>query len=132
MKRDPAADDASYRLLIEAVVDYAIYLVDLDGRVQTWNPGGERSKGYRAEEIIGQHFSLFFPEETVVGDCLKPRSRRPRRAGRFEERAGALRKDGAGSGRVVITAVRDHPGDADRLRQGHARPDRQARRRSRR
>src|SRR3954447_7794966 len=62
-----AADDASslfqgadlYRLLVASVVDYAIFALDRSGRVRSWNPGAERLKGYRAEEILGRHFSVF-------------------------------------------------------------------------
>jgi PAS domain-containing protein len=57
-----AAIEQSYRLLVEAVVDYAIYLLYAKGRVATWNPGAERIKGYSREEAIGQPFSLFFTE----------------------------------------------------------------------
>ena len=53
----------AYELLIQAVVDYAIYMLDVEGRVASWNPGAERIKGYTAAEIIGQHFSRFYTEE---------------------------------------------------------------------
>src|SRR5262245_45255915 len=56
-------DEGRYRLLIEAVTDYAIYLLDPSGIVTTWNPGAQRFKGYAAAEIIGQHFSRFYTEE---------------------------------------------------------------------
>ncbi|MGA7520585.1 MAG: PAS domain-containing protein, partial [Pseudolabrys sp.] len=56
-------DEGRYRLLVEAVTDYAIYLLDASGIVTTWNPGAERFKGYRAKEIIGQHFSRFYTPE---------------------------------------------------------------------
>src|SRR5689334_16352106 len=52
-----------YELLIQGVVDYAIFMLDPDGRVASWNPGAQRIKGYAAEEIIGEHFSRFYPEE---------------------------------------------------------------------
>lgn len=52
----------AYELLIEAVVDYAIYMLDAEGQVASWNPGAERIKGYTAAEIIGQHFSRFYTE----------------------------------------------------------------------
>ena len=55
--------EGRYRLLVEAVTDYAIYLLDRSGFVTTWNPGAQRFKGYRAQEIIGQHFSRFYTEE---------------------------------------------------------------------
>src|SRR5438045_2076648 len=59
----PHEDD--FRLLLDSVTDYAIYRLDPEGRVVTWNAGAERIKGYTAREIIGQHFSVFFPPEEV-------------------------------------------------------------------
>ena len=60
--------EEAFRLLVEAVQDYAIFLLGPDGRVRTWNPGAERAKGYKASEIIGQHFSVFYtPEEREAG-----------------------------------------------------------------
>ena len=68
-------DEERYRLLIEAVTDYAIYMLDSYGVVTSWNPGAERLKGYTAAEIIGQHFSRFYSEQdqkagrpTLIGD----------------------------------------------------------------
>ena len=55
----------SFRLLVERVQDYAIFKLDGAGRVSTWNAGAERIKGYRAEEIVGRHFSVFYPPEAV-------------------------------------------------------------------
>src|SRR5260370_41166325 len=57
------SDDSRYRLLIEAVTDYAIYMLDASGIVTSWNPGAQRFKGYAPSEIIGQHFSRFYTEE---------------------------------------------------------------------
>ncbi|MGE5852613.1 MAG: PAS domain S-box protein, partial [Deltaproteobacteria bacterium] len=56
-------DEGRYRLLIEAVTDYAIYMLDASGIVTSWNPGAQRCKGYTAGEIIGQHFSRFYSRE---------------------------------------------------------------------
>ena len=56
------SDEGRYRLLIEAVTDYAIYMLDASGIVTSWNPGAQRFKGYTAAEIIGQHFSRFYSE----------------------------------------------------------------------
>lgn len=55
--------DERYRLLVDAVMDYAIYLLDANGLVSSWNPGAERFKGYAEHEILGQHFSVFYTEE---------------------------------------------------------------------
>ena len=64
-----ALDDAQrFQLLLQSVIDYAIYLLSIDGRVLTWNSGAERVKGYHAEEIIGRHFSDFYtPEDRKLG-----------------------------------------------------------------
>uniref|UniRef100_UPI0025F588DF PAS domain S-box protein n=1 Tax=uncultured Hyphomicrobium sp. TaxID=194373 RepID=UPI0025F588DF len=56
-------DDGRYRLLVESVFDYAIYMLDPDGYVSSWNNGARRFKGYEASEIVGRHFSTFYPEE---------------------------------------------------------------------
>src|ERR671914_2030971 len=67
---DRGADptDEQFRMLVASVTDYAIYLLDPTGRVTSWNAGAERIKGYRAEEIVGRHFSLFYPvEDRAVG-----------------------------------------------------------------
>ena len=56
-------DDDRFRLLIESITDCAIYMLDTHGRVTSWNPGAERLKGYRSDEIIGQHFSRFYTDE---------------------------------------------------------------------
>ena len=64
------SEEQRFRLLISSVTDYAIYMLDSEGRVATWNPGAERFKGYSADEIIGQHFSRFFtPEDVAAGLC---------------------------------------------------------------
>ena len=56
------SDEDRYRLLIEAITDYAIYMLDPSGRVVSWNPGAQRFKGYAAEEVIGEHFSRFYTD----------------------------------------------------------------------
>src|SRR5262245_2228110 len=58
----------AFRLLVEAVSDYAIFVLDPNGFVQTWNVGAERIKGYTRSEIIGKHFSIFYPPEAIAGD----------------------------------------------------------------
>jgi PAS domain S-box-containing protein len=95
-----------FRILIDAVKDYAIYLLDAEGRVATWNTGAERFKGYKADEIIGQHFSIFYPpEDRAVG--LPARALlTAAKEGRFEAEGWRLRKDGARFwGHVVIDPV---------------------------
>ena len=61
----PALSWEDCRLLVESVVDYAIFMLDVEGRVATWNPGAEKIKGYSASEIIGEHFSRFYPPEAL-------------------------------------------------------------------
>src|SRR6478735_6792762 len=94
-----------YRLLVGAVRDYAIYLLDANGRVSSWNPGAERFKGYGADEIIGQHFSVFYTPEDQQADV-------PRRAGDGTAR-GALRGRGlarAQGWQQVLVQRGDRPG----------------------
>jgi PAS domain S-box-containing protein len=102
--------EVAFRLLVEAVVDYAIFLLGPDGRVLTWNFGAQRIKGYTADEIIGQHFSRFYtPEDRDAGrpDFLLGRAAE---YGRFEDEGWRLRKDGTRFwADVVITALRDDP-----------------------
>jgi PAS domain S-box-containing protein len=106
------ATEAHFRLLIESVRDYAIFLLDVTGRVATWNIGAERIKGYRASEIIGRHFSTFYPEEDVRGGKCELELEVATRDGRFEDEGWRIRKDGTQFwANVVITAVRDETGE---------------------
>ena len=103
--------EVSFRLLVESVKDYAIFMLDPEGRVLTWNRGAEAIKGYRAGEIIGKHFSRFYPPDEV-------QARKPERGletatttGRCEDEGWRVRKDGSRFwASVVITAVRDGHG----------------------
>jgi PAS domain S-box-containing protein len=93
-----------FRLLVESVKDYAIFMLDPDGHVLTWNAGAELIKGYRASEIIGQHFSKFYPPE--VGDFPAQELRIAAAEGRFENEGWRVRKDGSRFwANVVITAL---------------------------
>src|ERR1700739_4750257 len=83
-----------YRLLIEAVTDYAIYMLDPNGIVSSWNPGAQRIKGYLADEIIGQHFSRFYTEEDRNSGLPAHALETARRTGKFENEGGRVRKDG--------------------------------------
>src|SRR5262245_4410390 len=86
--------EKSFRLLVEAVTDYAIYMLDPDGRLVTWNPGIERLKGYTAADIIGRHFSIFFtPEDRLAGRPARALATAAR-TGRFEDEGWRMRKDG--------------------------------------
>ncbi|HEU0311189.1 MAG TPA: PAS domain S-box protein [Sphingomicrobium sp.] len=88
------SEEQRFRLLVGAVTDYAIYMLDPDGLVTTWNPGAERIKGYSADEIIGQHFSRFFAPEDLAADLPGRALRTAARDGRFEAEGWRVRKDG--------------------------------------
>ena len=106
-----ASPDIMYRLLIQSVVDYAICLLTPDGIVANWNPGAQRAKGYRAEEIVGQHYSLFYSEDERAAGLPEQNLEQARSTGRFEEIGARLRKDGSAfHAHVVIEAVRDDHG----------------------
>jgi phosphoserine phosphatase RsbU/P len=92
MAEKSAQDAERFRLLVESVEDYAIFMLDPHGRVSSWNMGAERIKGYRAEEIIGQHFSRFYPPEDA-GKC-EMELEAAAREGRFEDEGWRVRKDG--------------------------------------
>jgi PAS domain S-box-containing protein len=81
-------------LLIRSVTDYAIYMLDPNGYIRSWNPGGERIKGYRDEEIVGQHFSRFYTPEDIARGEPQRGLETARTQGRFEAEAWRLRKDG--------------------------------------
>jgi PAS domain S-box-containing protein len=100
-----------YRRLVEAVVDYAIFQLDRTGHVTTWNPGAERIKGYRAEEIIGRHFSTFYAEEDRQAGVPTRALETAAREGRYEAEGWRIRKDGSRfRAFVVIDAIRDEDG----------------------
>ena len=99
------------RLLIESIRDYAIFMLDCDGKVATWNPGAQQIKGYAASEIIGCHFSAFYPEEDVKAGKCEMELRVASQTGRFEDIGWRVRKDGSRFwANVVISAVRDDQG----------------------
>lgn len=97
--------------LVAGVRDYAIFLLDSEGYVVSWNAGAERIKGYRAEEIIGQHFSRFYPKESVSSGWPAHELEVASATGRFEDEGWRIRKDGSRFwASVVITALRDRSG----------------------
>jgi PAS domain S-box-containing protein len=109
--RDALNDESVFRLFIDQVTDYAIFLLTPTGEVATWNPGAERIKHYKANDIIGRHFRIFYPPEDIA-------NKKPERElvdaianGRFEDEGWRVRKDGSRFwANVIITAVRDHDG----------------------
>jgi len=100
-----------FRLLVDQVRDYAIFMLDREGYVRTWNRGAERIKGYRAEEIVGSHFSRFYLEEDVRAGKPARELELAAAEGRYEEEGERVRKDGTTFfANVVITALRDPGG----------------------
>jgi PAS domain S-box-containing protein len=103
--------DQVFRLLVEGVKDYAIFLLDSQGRVATWNQGAERIKGYRAKEIIGEHFSRFYLKEAIESKWPERELEIASKEGRFSDEGLRVRKDGSTFwAHVVITALRDEDG----------------------
>ena len=106
-------DEGRYRLLIEAVTDYAVYLLDPLGIVTTWNPGAQRFKGYTSGEIIGQHFSRFYTEQDREAGVPARALELAKREGKFEAEGWRVRKDGSRFwAYVVIDAIR-HPSSGE-------------------
>src|SRR5213083_267024 len=107
----PHESSETFRQVVEDVQDVAIFMLDGAGRVSTWNSGAERIKGYRAEEIVGQHFSRFYPPEAVAEGKPARLLALAARDGRVEDEGWRVRKDGARFwAEVIITARRDSEG----------------------
>jgi PAS domain S-box-containing protein len=103
--------EARFRLLVESVVDYAIFMLDASGAVASWNAGAERLKGYSEEEIIGRHFSCFYPPEEAKSGIADAQLEAAIAAGRVEYDGWRVRKDGSRFwANVVLTALRDEEG----------------------
>jgi PAS domain S-box-containing protein len=104
-------NEEQFRLLVQGVTDYALYMLDPDGRVSSWNVGAERIKQYRADEIIGQHFSRFYSESDRRKGEPQNALEMARRAGRFEKEGWRVRKDGTQFwANIIIDAIRDDAG----------------------
>jgi PAS domain S-box-containing protein len=104
--------DRRFRLFVESVKDYAIFMLDPAGRVATWNAGAERIKGYRAAEIIGQHMSRFYTPEDLEAGLPAHLLKTAEMEGRAETEGWRVRSDGKRFwANVVITAIRDEHGD---------------------
>ena len=100
-----------FRSLVDCVRDYAIFQMDVEGRVQTWNAGAELVKGYRADEIVGRHFSCFYTGEDVAQEKPRLELKAAAERGRYEDEGWRVRKDGSRFwANVVITAIRDQSG----------------------
>lgn len=103
--------DVMYRLLVQSVIDYAIYMLTPEGVVSNWNAGAQRAKGYTGEEIIGEHFSVFYSAEERATQLPQKNLQTARDQGRFEAEGWRLRKDGSAFwAHVVIDAVHDDDG----------------------
>jgi PAS domain S-box-containing protein len=103
--------EALFRQLVEHVKEYAIIMLDPMGVVKSWNAGAERIKGYRAEEIVGQHFSVFYPEESRLTGWPQQALAEAREEGHFEEEAQRVRKDGTLFwAHIVLSPVFDEQG----------------------
>ncbi len=104
--------EEKYRMLLDGVRDYAIFMMDPQGRIASWNAGAERIKGYRADQIMGQSFSRFFPPEEIALGRPEEILRRTAESGRSEEQGMRVRKDGTRFlESVTITALRDPAGN---------------------
>ena len=104
-----SATEDMFRLLVDSVRDYAIYMLDRDGNVATWNEGAERITGFRAYEVIGRPFATFYPPEAVKSGRGEQALAVAEREGRSEEEGWRVRKDGSWFwANVAISAVRNH------------------------
>jgi len=104
--------EQSYRLLLKGARDYAIYMLDTDGRVRNWNDGAQRIKGYEADEIIGRHFRIFLPEEARESDVADQALITAAREGQYEGEIWLVRKDGSRFfASIVMDAIRNEAGE---------------------
>jgi len=104
-------NEDSFRLLVESVKDYAIIMLDPAGNVASWNAGAERFKGYRADEIIGKNFSVFYPADAIQRGLPEQELTAAAKDGRFEDEGWRVRKDGKQFwANVVIAALREKDG----------------------
>jgi PAS domain S-box-containing protein len=106
------SEEGRYRLLVDAIRDYAIYMLDLDGRVINWNAGAQRFKGYTASEIVGENFSRFYREEDRIDGLPQRALRTAATEGKFEAEGWRVRKDGSTFwAHVVIDPIADEAGE---------------------
>jgi len=111
-QRELRQSEERFRILVEGVSDYAIFMLGPDGSIVSWNEGAERIQGYAATEVIDRHFSIFYPEEDLRRGIPEEELRVAAAEGRFEEEGLRVRKDGTRyQAEVVITALRDEAGD---------------------
>ena len=102
----PSLESDQFRLMVEAVIDYAIYMLDLEGRIMSWNAGAQRLKGYSEAEVIGRHYSMFFTEDAIQAGKPQQELERAKVDGRFEEEGWRVRKLGPQFwANVVLTPI---------------------------
>ena len=108
---EPFSGERRFEILVDAVVDYSIFMIDTEGRVRTWNHGAQRIEGYAAAEIIGQHFSRFYTEADRAAGEPERGLQIAAREGKFEREGWRIRKDGSRFwANVVIDPIRDQSG----------------------
>jgi len=101
--------DEQFRLMVEAVTDYAIYMLDSQGHIMSWNPGAQRIKGYSETEVVGKHYSMFFTNDDIRAGKPEEELERAKQEGRFEEEGWRVRKIGPQFwANVVLTPIYDH------------------------
>ncbi|MCX8998242.1 EAL domain-containing protein [Rhizobiaceae bacterium BDR2-2] len=111
-ERQAAVSERNFRLLVQGVTDYALYMLDGSGRVTSWNPGAERVKGYGAPEILGRHFECFYLPEDRVAGLPDEQLQNALEAGKYVTEGWRLRKDGTRFwAHIVINTVRDQRGE---------------------
>jgi PAS domain S-box-containing protein len=104
--RDQSFTADQFRLMIDAVTDYAIYMLDPEGHIVSWNPGAQRLKGYSASEVIGKHYSMFFTNDDIKAGKPQRELEQAKREGRFEDEGWRVRKIGPQFwANVVLTPV---------------------------
>ena len=108
---DPSRNAELFRLLVEGIRDYAIFVLDPEGKVLTWNPGAQAMKGYTRDEIVGKHFSKFYPAEAVESGWPQRELKLAEKEGRFADEGWRVRKDGTTFwASVIISALRGADG----------------------
>jgi len=110
-QEDLRQSEERYRLLVEGIRDYAIYMLDPEGHVVSWNTGAERIHGYRAEEVLGQHFAMFYPREEQEGNLPDHELRLANQSGHFEKTGLHLRKDGTRFWAEIVITTLQEPGN---------------------
>lgn len=114
MEEELRRSELTFELLVQSVQDYAIFMLDPDGRIVSWNEGAERIKGYAAHEILGRSLTTFYPQEAIEAGFPQHELEVARREGRFEDEGWRVRKDGSRFwANVVITALQGQDGQLE-------------------